>query len=138
MPSRLNPYISFDGDARQAMEFYQRVFGGTLKVNTFGDFGEKEAGAAADKIMHSMLETDSGFMLMGADTPPGMEYRPGTNISVSVSGENADELRGYWDKLSADGTVSVPLEKQMWGDVFGMFTDRFGIIWLININQQPA
>ena len=120
------------------MEFYQRVFGGTLKVNTFGDFGEKEAGAAADKIMHSMLETDSGFMLMAADTPPGMEYRPGTNISVSVSGENADELRGYWDKLSADGTVSVPLEKQMWGDVFGMCTDRFGVIWLININQQPA
>lgn len=138
MPSRLNPYISFDGDARQAMEFYKNIFGGTLTMNTYADFGGKEAGDAADKIMHSMLETDNAFTLMGADTPPGMEHKPGNNISVSVSGEDADELRGYWDKLSADGTVAVPLEKQMWGDVFGMCTDRFGIIWLININQQQG
>ncbi|WP_405595008.1 VOC family protein [Streptomyces sp. NBC_01410] len=136
MPSRLNPYIAFDGDARQAMEFYKGIFGGTLTVNTFGDFGQKEAGA--DKIMHSMLETDSGFTLMAADSPPGMEYKYGNNISVSLSGDNADELRGYWDKLSGGGTVSVPLEKQMWGDVFGMCTDRFGIIWLVNISEQPA
>ncbi|MET7617938.1 VOC family protein [Streptomyces sp. NPDC005408] len=138
MPSRLNPYIAFDGDARQAMEFYKGVFGGTLTVNTFGDFGREAAGDAADKIMHSMLETDSGFTLMASDTPPEMDYKPGTNISVSVSGEDAAELRGYWDKLSADGTVAVPLEKQMWGDVFGMCTDRFGITWLVNIVQQQA
>ncbi|MET9511878.1 VOC family protein [Streptomyces flavidovirens] len=138
MPSRLNPYISFDGDARQAMEFYRGVFGGTLTVNTYRDFGEKEAGYAADKIMHSMLETDSGFTLMAADTPPGMEHKPGNNISVSVSGDDSGELRGYWDKLSADGTVSVPIEKQMWGDVFGMCTDRFGITWMVNISEQQA
>ncbi|MFC9294839.1 VOC family protein [Streptomyces sp. NPDC057011] len=138
MPSRLNPYISFDGDARQAMEFYQEVFGGTLNSHTYGEFGAKEAGAAADRIMHSMLETDGGFTLMGADNPPGQPHNPGTNISVSVSGEDADELRGYWDKLSAGGTVAVPLEKQMWGDVFGMCTDRFGITWLVNINQHQA
>lgn len=134
MPSRLNPYISFNGEARQAMEFYRSVFGGTLTMNTFGEFGEK--GDVADKIMHSMLETDSGFTLMCSDTPPGMEYKPGNNISVSVSGEDAGELRGYWDKLSADGKVSVPLERQMWGDVFGMCTDRFGITWLVNISDQ--
>ncbi|MGW7196070.1 VOC family protein [Streptomyces chryseus] len=138
MSSRLNPYISFDGEARSAMEFYREVFGGTLSLNTFGEFGEEKAGNAADKIMHAMLETDSGFTLMGADVPPGMEHKPGNNIAVSVSGEDAGELRGYWDKLSADGTVSVPLEKQMWGDVFGMCTDRFGITWLVNINQRPA
>jgi PhnB protein len=136
--SRLNPYISFDGNARQAMEFYKGVFGGSLRTNTFGDFGDKDAGDAADKIMHAMLETDSGFTLMASDTPPGMEHKPGNNISVSVSGEDADELRGYWDKLSGDGTVMVPLEKQMWGDVFGMCTDRFGITWMININQQQS
>lgn len=62
-----------------------------------------------------------------------MPYQPGTNIAVSVSGEDADELRGYWDALSGDGTVSVPLEKQMWGDVFGMCTDRFGITWMVDI-----
>ncbi|WP_329114222.1 VOC family protein [Streptomyces sp. NBC_01353] len=138
MPSLLNPYISFDGDARQAMEFYREVFGGTLTANTYGDFGQKEPGDAADKIMHSMLTTDSGFTLMGADNPPGGEHKPGNNMSVSVSGEDAHELRGYWDKLSGSGTVSVPLEKQMWGDVFGMCTDRFGITWLVNINQQQA
>ncbi|MEU4496369.1 VOC family protein [Streptomyces sp. NPDC023998] len=138
MTSRLNPYIAFDGDARQAMEFYKGIFGGTLTVNTFGDFGREEAGDAADKIMHSMLETDSGFTLMAADTPPGMEYKPGNNISVSLSGDDANELRGYWDELSGDGTVSVPLEKQMWGDVFGMCTDRFGITWLVNISEQQT
>ncbi|MEV0374972.1 VOC family protein [Streptomyces sp. NPDC050636] len=138
MPSRLNPYISFDGNARQAMEFYKGIFGGTLSVHTYGDFGGEEAGDAADKIMHGMLETDSGFTLMGADTPPGMEHKPGNNISVSVSGEDTDELRGYWDKLSRDATVAVPLEKQMWGDVFGMCTDRFGITWMVNISEQQT
>ncbi|RST09682.1 VOC family protein [Streptomyces sp. WAC05374] len=137
MSSRLNPYISFDGNAREAMEFYQGVFGGTLRVNTYADFGMAEAGESdAEKIMHSMLETERGLTLMGADTPPGSGYSPGNNISVSVSGEDAAELRGYWDKLSAGATVTVPLDKQMWGDVFGMCTDRFGITWMININQQ--
>jgi PhnB protein len=75
---------------------------------------------------------------MAADTPPGMEHHPGTNIAVSLSGDDADELRGYWDKLSQGGTVSVPLEKQMWGDEFGMCTDRFGIGWMVNIGQPQA
>ncbi|MFD3499104.1 VOC family protein [Streptomyces sp. NPDC058676] len=137
MASRLNPYLSFDGDARQAMEFYEEVFGGTLKLNTFGEFGQPDI-PEADKIMHAMLETPSGFTLMGADTPPGMEHTPGTAFSVSLSGDDEDELRGYWEKLSAGGSVSVPLDKQMWGDVFGMCTDRFGIPWMVNIVQPQA
>ncbi|MFD0311930.1 VOC family protein [Streptomyces sp. NPDC127119] len=134
MASRLNPYISFDGDARPAMEFYKEVFGGTLALNTFGEAGAPDT-PEADQIMHGMLETPSGFTLMGADTPPGMEYSPGGNFSVSLSGDDESELRGWWEKLSAGGTVSVPLEKQMWGDVFGMCTDRFGIPWMVNIGQ---
>ncbi|MEV5728323.1 MULTISPECIES: VOC family protein [Streptomyces] len=137
MPSRLNPYLSFDGDARQAMEFYKEVFGGTLTLSTFGEFGRPDA-AEADKIMHGMLETPAGFTLMGADTPPGMEYTPGSAFAVSLSGDDADELRGYWEKLSADASVSVPLEKQMWGDVFGMCTDRFGVPWMVDITEAPA
>ncbi|MGC9378873.1 VOC family protein [Streptomyces sp. MH13] len=136
MASRLNPYLSFDGDARQAMEFYEQVFGGTLALNTFGAFGDADA-PEADKIMHGMLETPGGFTLMASDTPPGMEYTPGTNFSVSLSGDDETELRGYWEKLSAGGTVAVPLEKQMWGDVFGMCTDRFGVPWMVNISE-PA
>jgi PhnB protein len=136
MASRLNPYISFQDNARQAMEFYKTVFGGELRVNTFGEFGQ--AGPDADKIMHAQLETDRGFTLMAGDTPPGMDRNPGDTITISLSGDDADELRGYWDKLSGGGTVTMPLEKQMWGDEFGMCVDRFGIPWMVNINQQPA
>ena len=137
MASRLNPYISFDGNARQALEFYKGVFGGALTVNTFGESGAQDS-PDADKIMHGMLETDSGFTLMGADTPAGMPHNPGDNIAISLSGDDADELRGYWQKLSDGGTVSVPLEKQMWGDEFGMCVDQFGISWMVNIGQPQA
>ncbi|MFD0368150.1 VOC family protein [Streptomyces sp. NPDC059071] len=136
MASRLNPYISFSGDARQAMEFYRSVLGGTLNLSGYGEFGSQTPPGYEDKIMHGMLETDRGFTLMGADQPPGMEHRPGNNYAVSLSGDDADELRGYWEKLSSGGNVSVPLEKQMWGDVFGMCTDKFGITWMVNITGQ--
>ncbi|MBB5959516.1 PhnB protein [Saccharothrix tamanrassetensis] len=132
MASRLNPYISFAGDAREAMEFYKDVFGGTLKLNTFGEFGQPDA-PEADQIMHGMLETPGGYTLMGADTPPGMPHNPGDNITVSLSGDDAEELRGYWTRLSDGGQVTVPLEKQMWGDEFGACIDRFGIPWMVNI-----
>ncbi len=137
MASRLNPYISFDGNARQALEFYKSVFGGELSVMTFGDMGSPDP-AGADKVMHGMLETDSGYTLMAADNPPGMEYKSGTDMSVSLSGDEADLLRGYWDKLSSGGSVSVPLEKQMWGDVFGMCEDQFGVTWLVNIGEPTG
>lgn len=135
MASRLNPYVSFNGDARQAMEFYNSVFGGNLTLSTFGDLGSPDA-PEANKIMHGMLETDNGFTIMGADLPPGMDHNPGTNFAISVSGDDADELRGYWQKLSEGGSVSVPLEKQMWGDVFGMCTDKFGVSWMVDIGES--
>ncbi|MEU5001248.1 VOC family protein [Streptomyces sp. NPDC021622] len=137
MASRLNPYISFDGDARQAMEFYKEVFGGDLSLNTFGESGQQGT-PHADKIMHALLEAPNGFTLTASDTPPGMQHSTGTNFSVSLSGDDETELRGYWDKLSAGGTVAVPMEKQMWGDVFGMCTDRFGIPWMVNISEPAS
>jgi PhnB protein len=88
--------------------------------------------------MHGMLEAPNGFTLMGADTPPGEEYKPGNNIAMSLSGDEADELRGYWAKLSDSGAVSVPLEKQMWGDEFGMCVDKFGTAWMVNIGQPQT
>ena len=136
MAARLNPYLNFSGNARQALEFYEGVFGGTAVVSTYGEYGDPSAPEAA-KVMHGELETNSGFTLMAADNPPGMERDAGNNISVSLSGDDVDELRGYWAKLSDGGTVSVPLEKQMWGDEFGMCLDRFGIPWLVNISA-PA
>jgi len=137
MAAILNPYISFPGTAREAMEFYHGVFGGDLRSNTFGEFGAADAGHA-DQIMHSQLTTDTGFTIMAADTPPGMSHNPGDNISISLSGDDADQLHGYWEKLSDSGTVTMPLEKQMWGDEFGMCVDRFGVAWMVNITQPQS
>ena len=133
--AKLNPYIGFTDDAREAMTFYQSVFGGELVLNTFGDFGAP--GADADKIMHAQLETPSGFTLMASDTPEGMEHRPGNNVSISLSGDATDGLDGYFAQLAEGGTVTMPLEKQMWGDVFGMCVDKFGIAWMVNVADAP-
>ncbi|HET9945061.1 MAG TPA: VOC family protein [Actinomycetes bacterium] len=132
MASVLNPYITFDGNAREAMESYREIFGGELTISTFGEFGQADT-PIADKIMHGQLNAPNGMVLMAADTPPDTKHEPGNNISISLSGTDADELRGYWSKLAEGGQVSVPLEKQMWGDEFGMCTDRFGIGWMVNI-----
>jgi len=130
--SKLNPYIAFDGNAREAMDFYKSVFGGELTMNTFAEFGAPDT-PFADKIMHANLDADNGFTLMASDGAPGAEHDPGTNVAVSLSGDDSAELHGYWDKLSSGGTVEVALEKQMWGDEFGQCVDQFGIKWLVNI-----
>ena len=137
MPARLNPYIRFDGNAREAMEFYESVFGGSLRVMTFGEFGGDDP-SVADGTMHALLETDGGFTLMASDGPPGTTATVGDNMSISVSGDDADELRGYWEKLSEGGTVEMPLEKQMWGDEYGMCVDRFGVNWMVDIVAAPT
>ena len=137
MASRLNPYLSFGGDARQAMEFYKEVFGGTLTLHSYGDFGQQDT-PFADNVMHGALEAAGDFVLMASDAPPDMELTPGNNFAVSLSGDDGDDLRGYWEKLSADGTVTVPLEKQMWGDEFGMCMDRFGTSWMVNIGHPQS
>ena len=136
MASRLNPYLNFDGNARQAMEFYAGVLGGELTLNTFGELGGPDA-PTPDNIMHGQLVSERGYWLMGADTAPGMDAPPG-NSAVSISGDDGDALRGYFEALGDGGQVTVPLEKQMWGDEFGMLTDRFGITWMINIGQPEG
>lgn len=130
MASRLNPYIQFSDTAEQAMTFYQSVFGGQLTISHFSDF---PGGEGTPGVMHANLETDAGYTIMASDTPPGMERSAGSSISVSLSGDDADQLRGYWDALSEGGQVAMPLEKQMWGDEFGQLVDRFGISWMVNI-----
>ena len=129
----LNPYLSFRDNAREAMEFYRSVFGGELTLSTFGELQASDDPAEQNKIMHGMLQTDNGLTLMAADTPNSMPYQPSTGFSVSLSGDDEPALRRYWEGLSADGTIDVPLEKAPWGDTFGMCTDRFGVSWLVNI-----
>jgi len=136
MQSNLNPYLNFRDNAREAMEFYKAVFGGKLEMQTFKEYHASQDPSEDNKIMHAMLTADNGIVFMASDTPNNMEYRTGTNMSMSLSGDNETELRGYYEKLSAGGTIGMPLEKAPWGDMFGMFTDKFGVSWLVNISGQ--
>ncbi|MFF3095360.1 VOC family protein [Streptomyces cyaneofuscatus] len=138
MGSRLNPYISFDGNARQAMTFYQEVFGGELEVSTATDSGPASSGSAdasdAGKVLHARLDTPDGYTLMAWDVPEGVPYRPGNDVAVYLGGDD-NELRVRFGRLSVGGTVTMPLEKQPWGDEAGALVDRFGITWMVNIGQ---
>jgi PhnB protein len=129
----LNPYLAFRGNAREAMEFYREALGGELTISTFGENQASQDPSEDELVMHSRLMNPSGFVLMGSDTPERMPYNPGDTISISLGGDDVEELKGYWEALSDGATVLVPLEKAAWGDSFGMLRDRFGFTWLVNI-----
>ncbi|MDT7575275.1 MAG: PhnB protein [Pseudonocardiales bacterium] len=135
MTTKLNPYLNFREGTREVMEFYSSVFGGELTVSTFAEAGGMGLGEAEQgKVMHAQLVADNGMTVMAADVPEHMES--GANGTLSLSGEDEAELRGYWEGLTNGGTVAVPLEKAPWGDTFGMCTDKFGINWLVNITAS--
>ena len=138
MQSRLNPYIAFNGNAREAMEFYKTVFGGKLDITSYKDGGMTQDPAEANKVMHSILIADNGITFMASDTPSHIEHKSGSSISISLSGDNESELTEYWKKLSENGTVHEPLKKAPWGDTFGMTADKFGIEWMVNITGSKA
>jgi PhnB protein len=129
----LSPYLNFRDNAREAMEFYQSVLGGELTRSTFAEFGASDDPAERDKTMHAALTTPGGMVLMASDTPNALEYLPGSNFSLSLSGDDETELKEYWEKLSADGIVAIPLGTAPWGDLFGMCTDKFGIRWMVSV-----
>jgi PhnB protein len=141
MAIRLNPYLSFRDNARDAIEFYHSVFGGQLDISTFADMHASEDPAEQNKVMHSQLTSPNGLILMASDTPNSMDYTAGDSISVSLSGDAIDQetLTGYYDKLAEGGQVTQPLVAAPWGDYFGMCLDKFGVNWLVNIaGEQPA
>ena len=131
---KLNPYMHFKDNAREAMEFYKSVFGGELTMSTFKE-GMNDDGPEANNIMHAMLVIGPEMTLMASDTPAHMEYNPGASVEMSLSGETSDmeKLTEYFNKLAEGGTASVPLSTAPWGDTFGMLTDKFGIQWMVNI-----
>ncbi len=134
MAIRLTPYLNFDGTTREAMEFYRDVLGGELRISTFGEYGAP-GGTDPEGVMHASLETPTGLTLMASDMPMGMPVEHGNDFSVSLSGDDAAELTGYWEKLSAGGRVDMALAPQPWGDTFGMCVDRFGTSWMVNISD---
>jgi PhnB protein len=134
----LNPYLSFKGNAREAMEFYHSVFGGKLDISTYGESGMPAEAGEGDKIMHAQLESEDGLTLMGSDAPASVDHKLGTNVSISLSGQDEEKLTGYYNQLSAGGNVHEPLAKAPWGDTFGMFADKFGVEWMVNITARQS
>lgn len=135
MTAKLNSYISFNGDAKEAAEFYKSVFGGNVYMDTFGKFADSMPVQESDKdkVMHAYVKGENGVELMLSDTPTGMPYQEGSQITLALNGDDEATLRSYWEKLSEGGSVTVPLDKAPWGDTFGMLTDKFGIKWMIDI-----
>ena len=138
MSTILNPYLNFRADARDALAFYSDVLGGDLTMSTFGEGGMSQSPQDADLIMHGQITSPSGLVLMAADTPAHMEWSPGSNMAVSLSGDDLAELTGYWEKLSEGATITAPFEVAPWGDTFGMLVDKFGTSWLVNATAPTA
>lgn len=133
MTARLNPYLNFRDNAKDALEFYHSVLGGDLVMTTFGEGGMSGEGMDSDKIMHGMITAENGMVLMAADVPAFMELTPGSNFTVSLSGDEDALLRGYWNALTDGGTIDQALVVAPWGDAFGMCHDKFGTSWMVNI-----
>lgn len=139
--ANLNPYISFRDSARAAMEFYQSVLGGELAISPFGDMPDSGVGEGEENlVMHAQLNAPGGLVLMASDTPTGMEYEAPQGISVSLSGGAADSdfLHRAWDGLVEGGAAVMPLAEAPWGGEFGMLVDRFGISWMVAIDDAFA
>lgn len=135
MSIKLNPYLNFNGDTKEAMEFYKSVFGGELTLSTFGENpGMPVPPGYEDKIMHASLDSDE-ITLMASEGRPGEEVKVGNNVNLSLSGNDHDKLTAIFEKLAEGGQVTMPLATQSWGDVFGMCVDKYSINWLVNINK---
>ncbi|WP_114853924.1 VOC family protein [Brachybacterium sp. YJGR34] len=138
MPAALHPYLNFPGTSREAFEFYGQALGTAPQFVTFGEAGAVPADhPEADKVMHGSLEVTDLIRLYTADVIEGMSpegHVQGNNVTLSLMGDDESVLRSAFEKLSEGGTIVMPLEKQMWGDVYGSITDRFGIVWQVNIS----
>jgi len=134
--TKLVPYLMFTGNCREAIEFYQSIFGGTLAMQTYAEAPGDVSEEYQDRILHVQLESDD-FSLMASDTHP--QFSPpsviGNNITLTIVGNDTKKLTDYFNKLAVGGKIDMKLEKQFWGDVCGGLTDKFGIPWMIDIGE---
>ncbi len=130
--AHLSPYLVFDGNCGEAMKFYQSILGGKLEMQTFADAPMESAADMKSKIMHATLQNDT-LSFMASDNMPGNTFVSGNNVHLSVAGNDEKTLTDYFNKLAVGGKIVMPLQKQFWGDVFGMLTDKYGIHWMFNI-----
>jgi len=138
----VNPYLAFDGRCEEAFDLYRSVFGGEFaNVSRYSEM-PPDSGVPAehgDKIMHMALTLGDGFEIMGSDRPPGWGQTTfGDSVSVMVSPASADEGRRIFEALASDGQVTMPYERQFWGDDYGQVKDRFGINWQINYHPPQS
>ena len=130
---KLDPYLFFKGEAREAMEFYQSVFGGELSMQSRAEVGMKDD--QPDWLIHCRLEGGDARLMASDTEQASAEAR---KIELSLMGDDERRLREIFAKLSAGGSVESPLKKEFWGDTFGKLTDRYGVIWMVNINAQKS
>jgi len=136
MAITLTPYLNFAGNGREALTYYHGIFGGELQMVGFNEYGMPEM--PDDGLMHGELTVD-GFSIMGSDARQGAEQAWGdTRVYSSFFGDDLDTMTGWFDALAADGSVGMPLEKQVWGDVYGTVTDKFGIEWTFNVSEPEG
>lgn len=139
----VNVYLTFNGNCEEAFNFYKSIFGGEFPY--VGRFGEMPADAetpmppeAAEKIMHISLPISNETMIMGSDTGGewASNFSIGNNFSISINADTQAEADRLFNGLSEGGQVSMPLDHTFWGAYFGMFTDKFGINWMVNVDQN--
>ena len=134
----LAPYLNFDGKTTgEAMKFYQSVFGGELKLQTFGEAGMAKTEEEKDMVIHAELRSDD-IMFMASTGHPEQPVEFGNNIHMSLMGDDETKLTEYFNKLSEDGKVDMPLAKQFWGDTYGQLTDKYGVHWMVNISSGKS
>jgi PhnB protein len=136
METTVIPYLNFNGNTAEVMNFYKSVLGGDLTMQTFGEANMAEDPKDKDLIVHASLKSGS-VVIMASDTMPSTPSTAGTNFRLSLQGQDAKSLTDIFNKLSQGGKVEMPLAKQFWGDTFGMLTDRFGTHWQVNISGPP-
>jgi PhnB protein len=136
MHPTLNPYLNFNGNTAEAMRFYHSVLGGELNMQTFGEAKMAKTPDQASKILHAVLKTE-GLSLMASDNNPGQPVKFGDNVHLSLQGEDLHRLTEIFNKLGHGGKVTMPLAKQLWGDTFGMLTDKYGVHWMVNVAVPP-
>jgi PhnB protein len=136
MSTKVYPYLNFDGQTADAMKFYQSIFGGELRMQTYGEAGMENKPDLANRVIHADLNGEL-VSLMASDTHPAHSPQlvAGNNITISLVGTDKDELTRCFNQLSEGGKIIMPLEKQFWGDFYGQVVDRFGIPWSVNIYE---
>ncbi|KQO60014.1 VOC family protein [Curtobacterium sp. Leaf261] len=131
------PHLNFDGNAREALDFYATALGTQAVSMTYGAMGATDEPAWADRIVWGQVESASGVRVMAFDVWPGQPYDQGTNASyVYLHGDDADEITSVWEGLLDGAEVRQPLGPSAWAPLAGQLRDRFGVIWALDVAAE--